>query len=409
MTQRRCRTCGGALSVSFADLGMSPLANTLRSAEDDGKPETFYPLHAWVCDDCRLVQLDLDVSPETLFADYPYFSSYSDTWNEHARRYATHMTEALGLGAGSLVIEAASNDGYLLKHFWASGIPVLGIEPATTVAQAAITQGIPTKTVFLTRENAGKLVSEGYRADLVVANNVLAHVPDPNDFVAGLAALLKPTGVLTIEFPHLLNLIEGGQFDTIYHEHFSYLSFVAAERLLRRHALEVFDVEELPTHGGSLRLLVGRADAGRKAEARVEAMRRREEHAGLLGPEIYRDFGNRMAAVKCDLLRFLIDARAEGKSVVGYGAPAKGSTLLNYCGVGPELLPFTVDRNPAKQGRRIPGTGIAIEAPERLFAARPDYVLILPWNLTDEITGQLAAIRGWGGGFAVAIPSLRVF
>jgi SAM-dependent methyltransferase len=375
--------------------------------------EPFYPLHARVCGACFLVQLPQLQTPAQIFEEYAYFSSFSDSWLEHARKYSDAMIERLALGPASRVVEAASNDGYLLRHFRDRGIEVLGIEPARNVAEAANAAGIPTLPRFFGVELARELAGAGTRADLLAANNVLAHVPDLHDFVGGLAILLKDRGVLTVEFPHLLRLIEGSQFDTIYHEHFSYLSFRVVVPLFARHGLDVFDVEEIPTHGGSLRVFARRAEsataAGTGATARVGDLLAREEARGLGRIETYLDFGKKAAAAKAGLLRFLLDAKRDGKTVAGYGAPAKGNTLLNACGIRPDLLPFTVDRSPHKQGRFLPGTHVPVHAPSRIFEEKPDYVLILPWNIRDEVAAQMAGIREWGGRFAVAIPSLEVF
>ncbi len=409
MTQHACRFCGEPLSESFADLGLSPLSNAFIPPERVNEPERFYPLHAFVCSACRLVQLDQVESPQAIFSDYAYFSSYSDTWLRHAEAYAAEMTERFGLGPQSQVVEIASNDGYLLQFFRQRGIPVLGIEPADNVARVAIERGIHTDIAFLDADSAARLRGQGVAADLLVANNVLAHVPALNDFVRGLHTLMKPDGVLTIEVPHLLRLIEDGQFDTIYHEHFSYFSLLAANRVLTAHGLRVFDVTPLPTHGGSLRLFVCRRDSMRHGcRARVGEVMARELAAGLDGPEVYRRFADRVVRGKCDLLDFCVQAQRAGKLVVGYGAPAKGNTLLNYCGIGPEFLRFTVDRNPHKQGMRLPGSRIPVLAPEAIAEARPDYVLILPWNLREEVMAQMDAVRDWGGRFVVPIPSVQV-
>jgi len=405
-----CRNCRAPLTETFADLGMTPLANSYVPPGRAAAAEPFYPLHAFVCSDCRLVQLGEFVSPQEIFGDYLYFSSYSESWLRHAEAYAAAMTGRLGLGPGSLVVEVASNDGYLLQYFRARGVPVLGVDPAANVAQAAIAKGIPTEVAFFGEATARRLREAGVRPDLICANNVMAHVPDLHDFVEGFRVLLAPGGVLTVEFPHLLRLMEHNEFDTIYHEHFSYFSLTTAEAVLARHGLVVFDVEELPTHGGSLRLFVRHEeDAARPLGAAVEALRAREAAAGLLDLETYRRYAQRVVESKCALLDFLIAARRAGHRVVGYGAPAKGNTLLNYCGVGPELLEFTVDRNPHKQGHLLPGTRIPIRAPEAILEARPDYVLILPWNLKDEIASQMAAIRDWGGRFVVPLPEVQVF
>jgi SAM-dependent methyltransferase len=403
-----CRFCGRPLERTAIDLGMSPLANAYLAPEDLARPEVFYPLRAYLCEGCFLVQLPPAVPPEAIFSDYPYFSSYSDSWLRHAERFAAAAVERFGLGPESLVVEVASNDGYLLRFFRERGVPVLGIEPAGNVAAAAEAAGVPTLARFFGLDLARDLAAAGRRADLLVGNNVLAHVPALNDFVAGLAALLAPGGVLSMEFPHLLRLVEEDQFDTIYHEHFSYFSFAAARRVFAAHGLEVFDVTELPTHGGSLRVFVRHVEAGGEVAPAVADLAAREAAAGLERPEIYLAFAERGRRVKRELLRFLIAAREERRQVAGYGAPAKGNTLLNYCGIREDLLAYTVDRSPHKQGRYLPGTRIPIHAPERLRETRPDFVLILPWNLKQEIVEQMADVRSWGGRFVVAVPRLAI-
>jgi len=400
-----CRFCTAPLTESFVDLGMSPLSNAFVPAERAGAMEKFYPLHAYVCSTCRLVQLGEFESPEAIFGDYLYFSSYSESWLRHAEAYAQAMIARFGLDAGSQIVELASNDGYLLQYFKRAGIPVLGVEPAANVAAAAIAKGVETEIAFFGRATAERLRAAGRTADLITANNVLAHVPALNDFVAGMKILLAPDGVATVEFPHLERLIAENQFDTIYHEHFSYFSLYTAEQVFARHGLAVVDVEELPTHGGSLRLYL--RHAGRASPA-VEALRQREIAAGLAGPEPYARFAETVAETKAAILEFLIGARRAGKRVLGYGAPAKGNTLLNYCGIRGDMIGFTVDRSPHKQGMLLPGTHIPIRTPEALIAAKPDYVFILPWNLRDEIMTQLAEIRFWGGKFVVPIPRLEV-
>jgi SAM-dependent methyltransferase len=404
-----CRFCGAPLSEVFVDLGASPLANSYLEPEDLGRAEAFYPLAVYTCGECLLVQLPEAERPEAIFSDYAYFSSFSDSWLRHAEAYAEAMIERFGFGAGHQVIEIASNDGYLLRWFKAWGVPVLGVEPAGNVAQVAEAAGIPTVVKFFGAATARELVATGKRADLLVGNNVLAHVPDLNDFVAGLAILLAPSGVLTMEFPHLLRLMAEDQFDTIYHEHYSYFSFATVRNVFAAHGLTLFDVEELSTHGGSLRIYARHdEDAAKPVGERVAALLAREEAAGLGQLETYRSFGERVRRVKWGLLRFLIRTREEGKSIAGYGAPAKGNTLLNYCGVRTDFLDYTVDRSPHKQGRFLPGTRIPIHGPERLRETRPDYVLILPWNLKEEIVEQMADVRSWGGRFVVAIPEVRI-
>ena len=404
-----CRFCGAPLSHVFVDLGASPLANSYLEPADLLKAEAYYPLCVYVCAACLLVQLPEEERPEAIFSDYAYFSSYSDSWLRHARDYAAAMIERFGFGAGHQVVEIASNDGYLLRWFKERGIPVLGVEPARNVAEAAESAGIPTVVKFFGEATARELAAQGVRADLLVGNNVLAHVPGLNDFVAGLKILLAPSGVLTMEFPHLLRLMAEDQFDTIYHEHYSYFSFATVRKVFAAHGLTLFDVEELPTHGGSLRIYARHdADASMPVGERVADLLAREEAAGLGGLATYRSFGERVQRVKRGLLRFLIQTKEDGKSVAGYGAPAKGNTLLNYCGVRTDFLDYTVDRSPHKQGRYLPGTRIPIHGPDRLRETRPDYVLILPWNLKEEIVEQMADVRAWGGRFVVAIPEIRV-
>ncbi len=403
-----CRSCGAALGTTMVDLGVMPLANSYLHASQLDAPEPAFPLRAVVCEECLLVQLDEAADAGAIFSDYAYFSSYSDSWLAHARDYVEHTVARFGLGAGSQVVEVASNDGYLLQNFVLRGIPALGIEPAANVAAAAVAAGIPTRVAFFNTTSARALRADGICADLMVANNVLAHVPALNDFVEAFALVLAPGGVATFEFPHLLRLMQEGQFDTIYHEHFSYFSLIAASRVFERHGLAIFDVEELRTHGGSLRLYVQHTDGPHQETAAVGAVRRAEEAAGLLSPSTYASFGDTAARVRADLRAFLHDARRARRRVAAYGAPAKGNTLLNYCGVDRDLLAFTVDRSPHKQGRYLPGTHLAILEPDALRNLRPDYVLLLPWNLQQEIMSQLAWIGEWGGQFVVPIPELRV-
>ena len=404
-----CRFCSASLKTTFVDLGMSPLCQTHIRPDQLHEMEPFFPLHAYVCDQCFLVQLQEFVTPDAIFTEYAYFSSYSTSWVEHARRYAHAMIDRLKLGTTSKVMEIASNDGYLLQHFVARGVPVLGIEPAANVAKVAIERGVPSTVCFFGRKTAHEIAGEHGRPDLLLGNNVLAHVPDINDFVGGMKILLGPRGVITMEFPHLQRLIAENQFDTIYHEHFSYLSFAVVERIFAHHGITLFDVDELPTHGGSLRIYGRHAENTELAVTeRVNALRQREIDDGFLTLERYRGFDEQVKRTKRKLLSFLIDARQRGKKVVGYGAPGKGNTLLNYCGIRSDFLDFTTDANPYKQGKFTPGTRIPIVAPEMIRAARPDYVLILPWNLRDEITQQAAYIREWGGQFVVPIPEVRV-
>jgi SAM-dependent methyltransferase len=404
-----CRFCAAPVTTVVCDLGMSPLCESFLAADQRNQMEPFYPLRADFCQRCWLVQLESYVAPESIFTEYAYFSSYSDSWVDHARRYTEAMIDRFGLGAGSMIVELASNDGYLLQHFVERGVPVLGVEPAVNVAEAAEARGVPTLTRFFGRELAGELAADRGQADLVVANNVLAQVPDLNDFVAGIARLLAPGGVVTVEFPHLVRLLEGNQFDTIYHEHFSYFSFGTARRIFGRHGIELFDVEELATHGGSLRIFGRHRDApGPAPSARVDALAAREAAAGMETLAPYLGFGARVERTKRRLLEFLVQAKDEGASIAGYGAPGKGNTLLNYCGIRTDFLDYTVDRNPYKHGRFTPGTHIPIHPPERLAETRPDYILILPWNLKDEIIAQLDYTRAWGASFVVPIPEVTV-
>lgn len=404
-----CRACGARLQRTFVDLGMTPLANAYVAAEALLDPEPFYPLHVFVCDECLLVQLPAMESPERIFGDYAYFSSYSDSWLDHAERYVHDVSERFGIDERSLVVEVASNDGYLLQYFTALGVPVLGIEPAANVARAAEEKGIRTVVRFLGEETASELAGEGVSADLLIGNNVLAHVPDLNDFVRGLARLLAPSGLLTMEFPHLLRLIDENQFDTIYHEHFSYFSLLVVEQVFARHGLKLVDVEELSTHGGSLRVYIRHADAAVEETGRLAELRTRELQAGLDRLETYEHFAHRVRDAKLAILDFILTAKRNGKSIVGYGAAAKGNTLLSYCGIGPDLVDYVVDRSPYKQGLYLPGTHIPILAPEAVLKTRPDYVLILPWNLKDEIMEQMAHVRSFGCRFVVWIPEVHVY
>jgi 2-polyprenyl-3-methyl-5-hydroxy-6-metoxy-1,4-benzoquinol methylase len=389
---------------------MSPLCESYLRADQLNQMEAFYPLHVWVCDKCFLVQLEEYVTGEDIFTDYAYFSSFSDSWLEHSRLYVDQMIDQLGLTGNSKVIEIASNDGYLLQYFVQRGIPVLGIEPAVNVAKVAESKGVPTIVKFFGVETARELAAAGEQADLILGNNVLAQVPDLNDFVGGLKHVLSPTGVVTIEFPHLLRTIDGNQFDQVYHEHFSYFSLYAAERIFAAHSLPIFDVDELPTHGGSIRVYARHAeDTSREVTQRLVDLRAREAEAGVATLEYYQDFESRVQETKRKLLEFLIEAKRAGKRVVGYGAPGKGNTQLNYCGIRTDFVDFTVDRSPHKQGKFLPGTHIPIYPPERLWDARPDYVLILPWNLKTEIMEQLRGIREWGGKFVVPIPEVTVY
>jgi hypothetical protein len=405
-----CRHCGAPLRLTFVDLGMSPLCETFLTGDQLNSMEPFYPLHVLVCERCFLVQLQEYVSPASIFSEYAYFSSYADSWLAHVRNYTERMIDAWRLGPEHQVIEIASNDGYLLQYFVARGIPALGIEPAANVAAVAAGKGIPTHVAFFGRETAKHLVQERRRADLLIGNNVLAHVPDIDDFVGGMKILLRDGGVITMEFPHLLRLIEGNQFDTIYHEHFSYLSFMTVCDIFQVRGLRVFDVEELSTHGGSLRIFACHAeDAAKPDTTRVEGMLSRERAEGFGEISRYATFRRQVEETKRGLLEFLIQARRSNRSVVGYGAPGKGNTLLNYCGIRTDFLDYTVDRNPFKHGKFLPGTHIPIYPPDRIDQTKPDYVLILPWNVKDEIMAQMAHIRSWGGRFVVPIPEVKLY
>jgi hypothetical protein len=409
-TTKLCRFCGASLRRTFVDLGMSPLCETYPSGADLQSGEIYYPLHVYVCEDCFLVQLDQYESPENMFGDYPYFSSYSDSWLKHSETYCEKMIQRLGLNASGFVVEVASNDGYLLQYFVQRNIPVLGIEPAANVAKVAVEKGIPTLVQFFGTQLASELAADGRCADLVLGNNVLAQVPQLNDFVGGLKILLKPAGVLTLEFPHLLRLIERNEFDTIYHEHFSYFSLLTAVRIMEAHGLKVFDVEELSTHGGSLRVYACRVeDQTHGIEPSVRKVIAEEEKARLASPEGYESFASQVKETKWALVEFLINADREGKSVAGYGAPGKSATLLNYCGIGRDSIEYTVDRSPHKQGRFLPGSHIPIGHPDWIRDMKPDYVVILPWNLKDEIMEQLRFIREWGGRFVVPIPKAAIY
>jgi SAM-dependent methyltransferase len=403
-----CRFCGGSL-YEFVDLGMAPLCESYRTKEQLNTMEPFYPLTAYVCRDCLLVQLQEYVAPEHIFSEYAYFSAYSDAWLEHARRYVEAMTERLGLGPTSRVIELGSNDGYLLQFFVKRGIPVLGIDPAVNVARDAEKRGVQTLVKFFGVEMARELAEESIQADLVLGNNVLAQVANLNSFVEGICVILKPNGVCTLEFPHLLKTMAGNQFDQIYHEHFSYFSAITADKIFAAHGMRIFDVEELWTHGGSLRIYICHAgDETHPTESSVSALVGREYDARLHRLETYANFADQVRATKRKLLSFLIEAKSCGKSLAGYGAPGKGNTLLNYCGIRTDFLDYTVDRNPYKQGKYLPGTHIPIFPPEKIVETKPDCVLILPWNLKDEITSQLAYIRDWGAKFVVPIPEVSV-
>ena len=409
MSSLACRFCARPLEHVFVDLGEAPLSNAFLDPADNSENEPCFPLEVYVCEHCFLVQLPEHQSADAIFADdYVYFSSFSDSWLEHCRRYVEQMIERFGFGADSQVIEIASNDGYLLQYFKEQGVPVLGIEPAANVARTAEEKGIPTLVRFFGRQTAEELLAEGKRADLLLGNNVLAHVPDLDDFVGGMKIVLAADGIITMEFPHLLELIGQNQFDTIYHEHYSYLSFATVREVFAAHQLTTFDVLELPTHGGSLRIFAQHEESGRSPSRRVPDLLVREEAAGLRDLRTYLDFGESVAKTRRELTDFLGRARSEGRSIAAYGAAAKGNTLLNYCGVGAETIDYVVDRNPTKQGKLLPGSHIPVHAPERIFETHPDYVLILPWNIKAEIVEQMAAIREWGGRFLVAIPRVEV-
>jgi SAM-dependent methyltransferase len=400
-----CRFCAAPLTERLADLGVSPLSNDYLKP---GEYEALFPLVAFVCERCFLVQVPAVVPAERIFGEYPYLSSYSDSWLEHVNAYCTVMAERLNLGPASRVVEVGSNDGHLLACFLERGVPVLGIDPAANVTRVARDAGVETVTDFFGRAVAERLAARGVRADLLVGNNVLPHVPDLNDFVAGLRSMLAQGGLLTMEFPHLLRLLAGGQFDTIYHEHFSYFSVLTVRKVLAAHGLRLVDVEELPTHGGSLRVHVRHEAEEAAVSSAVDRLLAEEQRAGLTSLEVYRRFADGVRETRRSLVEFLVGAHEEGMRVAGYGAPAKATTLLNYCGVGPEHIEYTVDRNPHKQGRLVPGTRIPIHAPGRLEETRPEYVVILPWNLRDEIAGQLDHVREWGGRLVVPVPRVEV-
>jgi len=406
----RCRFCNSLLKATFVDLGLSPFANNYISAEQIHEMEPFYPLRVYVCGQCYLVQLPVFQSSEEIFSDYAYFSSFSDSWLQHAEVYVNYMIDRFDFDAKSQVIEIASNDGYLLQYFKEREIPVLGIEPAKNVARAAQQAGIHTLEKFFGCQTAMELAREGTYADLLIGNNVLAHVPDVNDFVKGMKIMLKPHGIITMEFPHLMRLMAENQFDTIYHEHFSYFSFTIVNKLFNHHELRIFDVEELPTHGGSLRIYAQHAeDASRGISENVVSLLEREAAEGFENWEFYLTFNQKVQSTKRSILDFMVRTKNGGKSLVGYGAPAKGNTLLNYCGIGTDFIEYTVDRSPHKQGYFLPGTHIPIHHPDKIKETRPDYVIILPWNLKDEIMHQMAYIRDWKGKFVTLIPEVRIY
>ena len=407
MTSCCCRLCGSCSGETFLDFGTAPLANSLLAPDAVAGEEPRYPLRVWICKDCFLVQLEASVAPEQLFSEYLYFSSISQGWLAQCERYAGAVRERLGLTARSLVVEIGSNDGYLLRFFRQLGIPVLGIDPAANVARAAQAAGVATEVAFFDAETAQRL-RDRYQADLIVANNVFAHAPDINGFVQGLSLLLKPGGTVSIEVPHLLSMILDCQFDTIYHEHVFYFSLCSVEAALARHGLAVYDVELLPTHGGSLRIYVAHSSAGFATSAKVIEVRHAEREAGLDRIETYHDFSTEVAAAKEGLCEFLCEAASDGKRIVGYAAAAKGVSLLNYVGLGTQSIDYVVDRSPHKQGLRLPGTHLPIYAPERVFETRPDYLMILAWNIKDEVMDQMQAIRSWGGKFVIPIPELSI-
>ena len=410
MNTLKCRFCGNALNHTFIDLGVSPLANGYLKLQDLQRMEPFYPLHVYVCKKCYLVQLPQLQSPEEIFGDYAYFSSYSESWLKHARDYTGLMIERFGFDSNSLVVEIASNDGYLLQYFKQKGIPVLGVEPANNVAKEAQEAGVSTIVKFFGVQTAKELATESKYANLLIGNNVLAHVPDLNDFVKGMKILLKPNGIITMEFPHLMRLMEENQFDTIYHEHFSYFSFITVKMVFAEHGLDIFDVDELPTHGGSLRIYACHGkDTSKSVAPRVSDLIAREEAAGLNTLEHYLSFTEKVNKAKRNIVDFMIKSKRDRKSIVGYGAPAKGNTLLNYCGIRTDFIDYTVDRSPHKQGHFLPGTHIPIYHPDKIKETKPDYLVILPWNLKDEIMEQMAHICDWGGQFVILMPEVRIY
>jgi SAM-dependent methyltransferase len=408
---KQCRLCGNPLEHRFLSLGNAPLANSNLTDNDLQKAEPFYPLEVYVCGHCYLVQLEEFETARNIFSgDYAYFSSYSESWLCHCKSYTDMIINRFGFNKDSFVLEIASNDGYLLQYFKERGIPILGIEPASNIAAAAMQKGIPTDITFFDMAYAVEMLKNNRQPDLIIGNNVLAHNPDLNDFVGGLRTALGPGGIITMEFPHLLRLMKENQFDTIYHEHFSYFSLYSVQRLFARHGLEVFDVDELPTHGGSLRIYVRHMhDSSKTVSARVGRLIDKEKKAGLLDLNTYFDFGEGIESTKRRLLRFLINIKDKGKRIVGYGAPAKGNTLLNYCGIRADFLNYTVDRSPHKQNRYLPGTHIPIRHPDVIKEDKPDYVMVLPWNIKDEVMEQMAYIRDWGGQFVIPIPKVRVY
>jgi SAM-dependent methyltransferase len=408
--EMKCRFCETSLEYSFVDLGVSPFANSYLKAEQLYEMEPFYPLHAYVCESCYLVQLPVFEGPEEIFGHYVYFSSYSTSWLEHAKEYTNLMIERFGIDSSTKVVEIASNDGYLLQYFRNRGIQVLGIEPAKNVAKVAQEKGIPTITKFHSEKTAKELTSKDIYADLLIANNVLAHVPDLNDFVKGMKVILKSDGIITMEFPHLMRLMKENQFDTIYHEHFSYFSFLTVKKVLDAHSLLIFDVQELQTHGGSLRIYACHAeDDSRTVSLRVKNLTDREIAAGFNTLEHYLSFSAEVKETKRNILNFMTRTKDQKRSIVGYGAPAKGNTLLNYCGIGTDFIEYTVDRSPHKQEHFLPGTRIPIYSPEKILETQPDYVVILPWNIKEEIMTEMAHIYDWGGRFVTLIPEVCIY
>lgn len=409
MSSIQCRFCSALLEITFVDLGMSPVANAMIPAGQSNVSEMFYPLHVYLCKECLLVQIPNTVSRTEIFNDaYTYYSSYSASWLKHAQNYVEMATDRFKLDSSSLVIEMASNDGYLLQYFVQKKIPVLGIEPCANVAEAAEQKGVPSRVVFFGVDTAKELVAEGKRANLMIANNVLAHVPDINDFVGGIALVLKPHGTITAEFPHLVNLVEKNQFDTIYHEHYSYYSFITIEKIFAKHGITLYDVEEIPTHGGSLRIYGMLTSSNPTISERVKNLKEREHQGGYDSLEAYKNFEEKVTETKRNLLDFLIQAKREGKKIVGYGAAAKGNTFLNYAGIREDFLDYVIDDSPYKQHHLLPGTRIPVYSSDKIPQTKPDYVLILPWNLKKEIAAKLEVIRGWGGKCVVAIPEVEV-
>lgn len=407
---KNCRFCSTNLENTFADLGMSPLSNAFIEKNKADKKEEFYPLKVYVCKECFLVQIPEYSSPEEIFKEYAYFSSYSDSWLEHASKYTDMMVNRFGFDKSSLVVELGSNDGYMLQYFQKKNIPVLGVEPAENVSEVAVEKGIPTLVEFFNTKTANEMKEEGKMADLLMGINFLAQIPDLNDFVKGMKTVLKPNGVITVEFPHLLQLMENNQFDTIYHEHFSYFSFLTIEKIFEEHGLSMFDVEELPTHGGSLRVYAKHSEnMTHRVSKNVEGLKKKETKEGMDRLETYQCFNEKVKKTKRNILKFLVAEKDKGKTVVGYGAPAKGNTLLNYCGIGTDFMDFTVDRNPYKQETLSPGSRIPVFAPAKIWETKPDYVVIMPWNLRDEIAEQMHDIRDWGGKFVTFIPNVEVF